>query len=257
MSTNFSNEELAVRIQQGENALYAQLWEQTQRLWIMLSMRLYRACKDQCAASGVEPDDVQQICFLALCDAVQAYDPQKGQIPLTSYFKYHLQNHFREMLHTRTSKRDPLNGCSSLDEPLNADEADSITVVDALADDAAAQAFEDAEERTFQAQLHDALEAAKERSLDDTQRSIIDAMYYDGRTMSDVTRESGIPSSKVRTEHMKGLRNMRVQNPRLKDFAEHYITSHAYNWTGLHSFHNNQGSSPEILLERLLQRTGT
>ena len=257
MSTNFSNEELAVRIQQGENALYAQLWEQTKRLWLMLSMRLYRACKEQCAASGVEPDDVQQICFLVLCDAVQAYDPQKGQIPLTSYFKYHLQNHFREMLHTRTSKRDPLNGCSSLDEPLNADEADSIAVVDALADDTAAQAFEDAEERAFQAQLHDALEAAKDRSLDDTQRSIIDAMYYDGRTMSDVTRESGIPSSKVRTEHMKGLRNMRVQNPRLKDFAEHYITSHAYNWTGLHSFRNNQGSSPEILLERLLQRTGT
>lgn len=58
MSTNFSNEELAVRIQQGETALYAQLWEQTKRLWLMLSMRLYRACKEQCAASGVEPADM-------------------------------------------------------------------------------------------------------------------------------------------------------------------------------------------------------
>ena len=255
MSTNFSNEEMAVRIQQGETALYAQLWEQTKRLWIMLSMRLYRACKEQCAASGVEPDDVQQICFLALCDAVQAYDAAKGQ-SLTSYFKYPLQKHFRELLHTRTSKRDPLNGCSSLDEPLNADETDSIAVVDALSDDTAAQAFEDAEDRAFQTQLHDALEAAKEKSLDDTQRAIIDAMYFDGRTMSDVARESDIPPSKVRTEHMNGLRNMRVQNPRLQDFAEHYITNHAYNWTGLHSFRNNQGSSPEILLERLLQRTG-
>ncbi len=255
MSTTFTNEEIAVRIQQGETGLYAQLWEQTKRLWLMLSMRLYRACKEQCTASGVEPDDVQQICFLALYDAVQAYDAAKEQ-SLTSYFKYPLQRHFRELLHTRTSKRDPLNSCSSLDEPLNADEVDSIAVVDALADDAAAQAFEDAEDRAFHAQLHDVLEAAKGRSLDDTQRGIIDAIYYDGHTMSAVARESGIPPSKVRTEHMNALRNMRVQNPRLKDFAEHYITQHAYDWTGLHSFRNNQGSSPEILLERLLQKTG-
>lgn len=254
MSTNFSNEELAVRIQQGETTLYAQLWEQTKRLWLMLSVRLYRAGKEQCAASGVEPDDVQQICFLALYDAVQAYNPQKGS--LTSYFKYPLQKHFRELLHTRTSKRDPLNDCSSLDEPLNADEADSIAVVDALADDAAAQAFEDAEDRAFQAQMHDALEAAKEKSLDDTQRSIIDAIYSDGYTMSDVVRGNGIPPSKVRTEHMNALRNMRTQNPHLKEYAEHYITQHAYDWTSLQSFRNNQGSSPEILLERLLQKTG-
>ena len=255
MSTNFSNEEIAVRIQQGETALYAQLWEQTQRLWLMLSMRLYRACQDQCAASGVEPDDVQQICFLALCDAVQAYDPVNGQ-SLTAFFKYPLQTHFRALLHTRTSKRDPLNGCSSLDDPLNADEADSIAVVDTLADDTAAQAFEDAEERAFQGKLHDALEAAMQKSLDDTQRGIIDAIYYDGQTMSAIARETGIPPGKIRTQHMNGLRNLRVQNPHLKEYAEHYITQHAYDWTGLHSFRENQGSSPEILLERLLQKTG-
>lgn len=255
MSTTFTNEEIAVRIQQGENGLYAQLWEQTKRLWLMLSMRLYRACKDQCAASGVEPDDVQQICFLALCDAVQAYDASKGQ-SLTSCFKYPLQKHFRELLHTRTSKRDPLNSCSSLDEPLNVDEADSIAVVDALADDAAAQAFGDAEERAFQEKLHDALEAAMQKSLNDTQRGIIDAIYYEGRTMSAVAQETGMLPSKVRTQHMNGLRNLRVQNPHLKEYAEHYITQHAYDWTGLHSFRENQGSSPEILLERLLQKNG-
>ena len=255
MSTTFTNEEIAVRIQQGETALYAQLWEQTERLWFMLSMRLYNGSKELCAVSGVEQDDVRQICFLALYDAVQAFDCAKG-LSLSSYFKYHLQNHFRDILHIRTCKREPLNMCGSLDEPINADEADSIAVVDMVPDDTAEQAFEDAEDRVFREKLHDALDTAMEKSLDDARRHMIHAIYHDGYTMSDIARNTGISCSKARAEHLKCLNKLRIQNPYLKDFAEHYITNHAYHYTGLQSFRNNGGSSQEIILERLLQKTG-
>lgn len=256
MSTVYSNEELAVRIQNGETYLYGDLWEQTKRLFFRTANTYFKFYKTQCTASGVTLDDLQQMSFLALCDSVRAYAPEKD-LALTTYFRLHMKNRFAELVGYRTKRRDPLNECNSLDDPLDDDDADSAAVVDTVPDDAAAQAFLDAEDRTFQKELHDALEHAMRKSLDHSQQSIFDEIYYDGRTISEVARAHGLPESKVRTEHLKGLRKLLIQNPRLKEYAEHFITVHAYDWTGLQSFRSNQGSSQEIIVDRLDRITGS
>lgn len=251
MSTTVSNEELAARIQGGETALYAPLWEQTKRLLFKLSMPMYHRRREQCAASGVEEDDVRQICFIALCDAVKAFKPQEGK-KLSSYVEYHVKNRFQEILRIRTSRKEPLNSCSSLDDEININDEDSITVLDTLADDTAEQAFEDAEERVFRSQLHDELDAAMEKSLSQEQRDLFNAIYYGGQTETDAARRFGIPHSRARYYHANGLCRLRSQNPRLKIYAEHYITNHAYHYTSLTSFRERRASSPELILERLL-----
>ncbi len=255
MSTVYSNEELAVRIQNGETYLYGDLWEQTKRLFFKTANTYFKFYKAQCTASGVTLDDLQQASFFALRDSVEAYKPEKGY-KLSAYFRLHLRNRFAELVGYRTKRRDPLNECNSLDDPLDDDDADSAAVVDTVPDDAAAQAFLDAEDRTFQKELHAALDHAMQKSLDHAQQSIFDEIYYNGRTISEVAQNHGLPESKVRSEHLKGLRKLLIQNPRLKEYAEHFITIHAYDWTGLQSFRNNQASSQEIIIDRLDQVTG-
>ena len=255
MSTVYSNEELAERIKNGETDLYGDLWKQTKRLFFKTACTYFRFYKEQCAASGVTLDDLQQVSFFALHDSVEAYKPERGY-KLTAYFRFNTRNRFAELVGYRTKRRDPLNECDSLDNPLDDDDADSAAVVDMVPDDTAAQAFLDAEDRTFQKELHAALDHAMQKSLDHAQQSIFDEIYYNGRTISEVARDHGLAESKVRSEHLKGLRKLLIQNPRLKEYAEHFITVHAYDWTGLQSFRSNQGSSQEIIIDRLDQITG-
>lgn len=59
MSTVFSNEELAKRIQNGETDLYADLWQQTRRLFLKMANSYFTRNRELYAASGVEFDDVE------------------------------------------------------------------------------------------------------------------------------------------------------------------------------------------------------
>ena len=76
-----------------------------------------------------------QTAFFAMLDAVHAYDPASGY-KLTAFLKYPLQNRFNVLLGLRTvkAKKDPLNGCVSLDEPIGGESGD-ITRADVLPDD--------------------------------------------------------------------------------------------------------------------------
>lgn len=112
-----SNEELAVMIQQGQTRLYSELWGQTERFFKGCAYKYINKHGERLAASGIELDDLMQVSFLALYDAVQAFEPSTGYKLLT-YTKYPLQSHFAELYGTRSAKRLPLNHCKSLDEPL-------------------------------------------------------------------------------------------------------------------------------------------
>ena len=103
-----TNEEMALKIQAGEQGLISALWEQNTGLFAIKANSLYQAHYDRCQASGVTFDDVFQVCYFALLDAVQVYDPARGY-KFTSYLTYPLKNHFNALVGLRSTKRDPLN----------------------------------------------------------------------------------------------------------------------------------------------------
>lgn len=94
--------------------------------------------------AGVVLEDCYQACFLALVDAVNAYDITTG-ISLLAYTKYPLKNHLKALIiPSRSEKIKPLNLSLSIDAAIdNADESgNTLTFADTLIDEAAAEAFD-------------------------------------------------------------------------------------------------------------------
>lgn len=151
-----TNEELAMEIQAGRSD-YTALWEQMRRFVCQQANRYFVMYCGSCTRAGVELDDLIQCGFMALRDAVRAYRPESGY-SLLAYIKYPLLKHFREACGIRTTRRDPLNNCASLDKPVG-DEG-KATLGDLQPSQSAAQDMEAVLERKYMTELHEAIETA-------------------------------------------------------------------------------------------------
>ena len=87
MEETRTNEQLALACQAGDKQAIAQLWEQTKALICSWCYHYYERGRDRCAACGVELADLQQEGFLALLDAVQAFEPER-EYKFTSWLKF-------------------------------------------------------------------------------------------------------------------------------------------------------------------------
>ena len=70
-----TNEELAIRIQDGETELYTQLWDNTK----YLLFRIMRSkLNSAMIPNHITIDDLRQEMYFALCKAVNYYDREKS-----------------------------------------------------------------------------------------------------------------------------------------------------------------------------------
>lgn len=97
MEETRTNEQLALACQAGDRQAIAQLWEQTKALICSWCYHYYERGRDRCAACGVELADLQQEGFLALLDAVQAFEPER-EYKFTSWLKFPLKNRCNALL---------------------------------------------------------------------------------------------------------------------------------------------------------------
>ena len=107
--------------------------------------------------AGVEESDLLQVAFIALMDTLPTWDMNKGEF-LTLY-GIKLKAEFTEACGQRTQRTrcDPINSvCRSMDEPIG-DEDSDLTLGDTISDEAAAEAFEDIEQRDFRQAVQAAL----------------------------------------------------------------------------------------------------
>ena len=119
-----TNEEWAMEIQAGR-AGYGELWEQVRRFIRLQAYKYQTLHAGLCERAGVELDDLLQCDFLALRDAVEAYDPERGY-KLPTYIRYPLQNRFHDATGIRGNrKRDPLNLAVRLDAPIGDADGDA------------------------------------------------------------------------------------------------------------------------------------
>ena len=70
-----TNEDLATRIQAGEDALTFQLWEQCKGFICKQAYRWAKAWKDR---ADFDVDDLIQAGYFALCDAVSSFQAERG-----------------------------------------------------------------------------------------------------------------------------------------------------------------------------------
>ena len=248
-----TNEELAAEVQAGR-AGYSELWEQVRRFIGQQAFRWFTLYGDMCRRAGVELDDLIQCGFLALQDAVKAFDPAR-EYSLLTYLTRPLSNRFREACGIRTSKRDPLNDCDSLDRP--AGEEGGASLGDFLPDSGAAGAMENVEERVYSQELHNAMTAALD-TLEERQRDTIRRRFWERDTLEAIAQDAGVPRERVRQTEAAALRALRRGQCRklLQPFVEEIRAGYAYHGTGWTAWNSTGASSVERAAEKLdeLQR---
>ena len=154
--------------------------------------------------AGVEESDLLQVAFISLMDTLPTWDVNKGEF-LTLY-GIRLKGAFTEACGQRTQRArcDPINTvCRSMDEPIG-DEDSDLTIGDAIADEAAAEAFEDIEQRDFQQAVQAAL-----AQLPDAQRDAIIGEFWFGRK----------PAPKLRREALRAMRHPRIRKPLMEYYG--------------------------------------
>lgn len=245
-----TNEELAVRIQRGENDLLPVLWEQVYRLMQKFSLNYYNSKADLCASCGITYDDLIQECYFALSDIVAAYDEAKS-FQLTTYFKYHLQTKFNCLTGQRTAKgrNEHLNHSVSLDAP--ASNENECTIKDTIPDKTELTSFQSVEHAIFIQQLHEALEQIMKDCLTDEQQKIIHEYYYQNHTFEEIALARGISTERARQIEQNALYMLRIQEY-ARELKEAYSRAFCFAYRGsLSSFQNQQGSSTELAIEQV------
>lgn len=219
-----TNEELAVQAQQGDKLALEKLWLQVYKLLYLMCGRAYAhyGC-DFCSRKGVTLEDFTQESYFAFLKAVEAFKSEK-EYKFNTYLEYHLKTAINALLGQRTSKKEPLNYCGSLDVPMGEDE--DLNLCDVLEDEDATQAMQSVEEKTDNELLREALTEALD-TCTARQQTIISLRYYYNRTLKEVSEVINVHPSRVREVEQTAFRRMRSGKGLrlLKPFFDEYIYS--------------------------------
>ena len=251
-----TNEALAAQAKEGDREALAALWEQNRGLLRVMFNRLAAAYRERMDAAGVTLEDLEQEGYFAVAKAAKLYDPNAGA-KFSTFLYYPVKNAFESAvgLNSERLRREPLCRCDSLDVPLYAEDNGSDTRGDTVPDEAAEQAFNDADECLYTAQLHSALDDAL-ALLDERQAVVLRGRFYEGRTLESLAVQLGISRERVRQTESKALRSMRF--PRIQRKLEAYrgniLSGSVYHGTGFTAW-KERGSIEERITERIEAHT--
>ena len=243
-----SNEDLAVRIQEGEDDLIPQLWNQVYR-FIRQQARIHMRIANNAygGAVGYEEDDLVQQGYFALLNAIKYYKADGGASFIT-ILAYTLKRAFSNV---RGHTNDALSKAISGDVPAFPDDA-LTTVLDILPDTDLEEcggvewlAIED----TYQKQLHETLEKCLS-CLSSQQAAVLRSRYYEEKTVSEIAASYGCTSSNIGSLERRGLE--RLYEERHINGLDKYVEENTnyYRRVGVKTFGNTNTSSVEEIVFR-------
>lgn len=241
---SLTNEELALLIQNGDTGLFTDLWDQIERLCKWWSTRYAH----KLAVSGIVHDEKDAFddlfygcCFPALHEAVNHYDPGKGNFVQLLF--YYFKNEAAGMFGYKTSKRDAALFAISLNQPLRKDN-EKLELKDTIPDPA--DQFEAPEHRIYLEQLHEALEAALD-DLTEDQANVIRLHYFHGLSCSQIAAGFGVDRRETVNTEQKAIRQIRSGNhtQQLRSFMRYDYYSEGLRGTGPTTFRNTGTSATE------------
>lgn len=252
-----TNAALAALAAAGNSFALGQLWEINKGLLHRLFWQWYSKNKAVADAAGLTLEDFDQESFFAVQRAAQHHDPSKGSF--TSLLPYYVLSQIRhavcgehcKSIETDNGKRvqvsaNPLNECSSLDAPLDADDAGSSTKGETIEDPAATQAFQTAEDDLYTEELHNALEEALSH-LAAKQADVVRRHYFEGRTLKEISQEDGTTLNAARNREQAAFIAL-SRNLKLQRWRDDVITTRAWRGTGWNAW-SRYGSVQERTVE--------
>ena len=258
-----ANAALAALAAAGNSFALGQLWEINRGLLHRLFWKWYGQHQDAADAHGLTIEDLEQEGFFAVKYAADHYDPEKDSFAtfLTTAVRKRISDIMRGEHIRRVIGEDgrevqvsanPLNGCTSLDAPLSADDDGSASLADVQPDPAAAVPFQAAEDRLYNEELHAALEEALNK-LAEREAKVIRRYFWKGQPLAEIAAEEGVSTSRIGQDKSSALRKL-ARNPRLRRWHDGVISTKAWGGTGWNAW--THGGSVEERTVEYLERLG-
>lgn len=249
MAEPLTNEETAIKIQQGNTELYSLLWQRLERLIYKICCNSFNRLKERYTACGAELEDLIQVSFMALVKAVEYYNPN-AKYKLTTYLTKTLQIEFNTLLGYRAYKSEPLNQCASLNTPIGED--NECELIDLQEDITASADFEAVEQKVYTERLRDDLEHSIDE-LPKEQGQCIRLKYFKGLSAKQISKLTGSEESKVKNNIRKAMTDLRRCNKhkRLIKYRNEIQSNYAYHNTGLTAFKYSGTSIEQRAVEKL------
>lgn len=254
-----TNAALAALAAAGNSFALGQLWEINKGVLHRLFWQWYNKNKAVADNAGLTLEDFDQESFFAVQAAAKAYNPSKGAF--STLLGYYVQNQINKAVfgeHSRTITAEdgrevrvsanPLNDCTSLDIPLNADDGGSDTLGDLQSDPAASAAMQAAEDTVYNEELHAALEEALNK-LADRESAVIRRHYYDGQSLKEIGTEYGVSAGRIQQLERNGFQSLRKMAD-LRRWRDEIISTKAWSGTGFGAWYH-RGSVEERAIEYL------
>lgn len=241
-------DEIILKIQQGHNELYTELWKSLKGLIAWYANRYYAAISSSGKAlGGVEREDLKQAGFIAITEAVKDYDPEKGSFK--AILAYYIKKAFRETIgRSDRQLRDPLNYAISLNVPVSDDEPDEPEKLDCVPDPR--DEISNVDDAVFTEQLHAALEKALD-SISPREAYVIRSEFWEGCKQWETAEKMGISYQMVRCLKENGFRHIRksAAGKQLEWFLD--AETSFYSGVGLAAFNKTQRRAVE---SKVIQR---
>lgn len=240
-----SNEEMVAAIQAGDAALLEPLWNQVRRLVYMFAYRYYMTTQGR---GGVTVEDLVQVGYLAMVDAIPRYDPAEAAFStfLVQYLRKHFQEASGRLYQDKRGllmPKDALNTSLSLN--ITVDDDEETELMEITADPATG--WENVEDAIWREQLQGVV-ADVLQELPEEQTAVLRGRFWDQHTYEQIAGNMGSNlSTVIGTEH-KALRVLR-QSKHRKRLMPFYDFNY-YSGTGLGAFKSSGASVQERYLIR-------
>lgn len=200
----YSNEELAQKIQAGQVGFMPLLWEQVQAFVRQQAARWFRAW--QSSRPSLEFDDLYQCGYIAMSEAVKTYQADKG-MTFIGWLSNYLRTEFAREIGCRTEKQrqDPLSHAVSLDAPTGG-ETEDVTLRDTIADPK--DPYEGTEADIYHQQLKAVVGEAL-GTLPQKEQEVLKLRYYDEQTQKEISKKLDCHISWVGQLEHKAFRKQR------------------------------------------------
>lgn len=248
MNKPLTNEQIAIKIKNGETSLYSLLWEQNEKLINSKAYKYIKSHPKRFASCGVEIDDLLQIGYIALYYAVEYFKPEK-EYKLLTYFERAYKTQICELLGIRTTAKRTLNECISLNMTIGNNE--DCELINLQEDHQAYIDFEQVEHKDYLRDLKDTFQHLFDTVLTADEQKIIKLKYFENYQIKQISEQLKKDNNTVKMINQRGINKLRKNNRKLKKFVDWTTTSYAYTGARLSAFKYSGVSVEQRIIERL------
>lgn len=193
-------------VQAGSRDRLPELWAGVRGFVAQKAMRKMRAYRYANTDAAVDVDDLIQEGFIAMLEAAETYQPDRG-MSFLGWLDLHLKTAFNNALGLRRQRDlyDPIHQRESLSRTIQAD-GDGGTLAELAGD--GGEAIDRAEREIWREQLRAALERSA-AELSPPERRILSGRYCLGLTLQQIAAAEGVSHQAISAREKRALRRIR------------------------------------------------